>query len=101
MSASHEDYSGWVPALHQGINFYHDNLLDRWVVSGINRIVFLNHSSYEVLKRCDGKTDLSTICDELCDSGIFQQATVHDNVLNIIQDFDINGYICNLINNHA
>ncbi len=83
--------------MHQGIDFYHDGLLDRWVISGMNQVVFLNDLSYEVLKRCDGKTSLGAICEQLCDSGVLQRATVREDVLGIIQGFDVNGFIFNLL----
>ncbi len=93
MRAGHEDYAQWVPVLSRDIHLYHDNLLDRWVISGLNQVVFLNHASYEVLKRCDGRTDFDAICSQLCDSGVFEPADVYDSVLSIIQDFDLNGFI--------
>lgn len=95
MHASHDDYTRWIPVLHGDLNLYHDHLLDRWVLSGMNKVVFLNNPSYEVLKRCDGKTDLQAICEQLCHSGVFQQATVHEDVVGIIQGFDIDGIIFN------
>lgn len=95
MKASHEDYAEWIPELSSDTNLYHDNLLGRWVISGFNQVIFLNTPSYEVLKRCDGKTSLGDICDELTDSGVFHHTAVRDNVFSIIQDFDINGFVIN------
>lgn len=101
MRTNGEDYSGWIPALNKDIYLYYDNLLDRWVISGLHKIVFLTSPSYEVLRRCDGKADVSAICQQLCDSGVFQQTTVRQHVIGIIQDFNLDGFILPAQNDHA
>jgi hypothetical protein len=95
MKASHEDYAEWVPALDSDTNLYHDNLLGRWVIAGLNQVIFLNISSYEVLKRCDGKTPIDDICDQLSSDGVFQGDSVEHEVRRIIQNFDSNGFLRN------
>ncbi len=95
MRESNLDCLQWIPVLCEEIHLYHDDRFGRWVMSGTNQVVFLNPASYEVVKLCDGNNSFGNICEQLCDNGVFQAATVRQSVLNIIQDLETNGFILN------
>ena len=65
MSTRPEIADNAVPSLPQGVELRFDPAEKAWTVSVPARIVMPDDIAIEILKRCDGKTPISAIVDEL------------------------------------
>jgi pyrroloquinoline quinone biosynthesis protein D len=54
-----------LPRLLRGVKLKHDVTRNAWVLLAPERVVKLNAISLDILNRCDGKSTLSQIVDEL------------------------------------
>ena len=54
-----------LPRLLRGVKLKHDLTRNAWVLLAPERVVKLNAISLDILNRCDGKSALSQIVDEL------------------------------------
>ncbi|MGI9417838.1 MAG: pyrroloquinoline quinone biosynthesis peptide chaperone PqqD [Geminicoccaceae bacterium] len=65
MSARPEFTASAVPSLPRGVELRYDPRENAWTVSVPARVVMPDDIAIEVLKRCDGRTPISAIVDEL------------------------------------
>jgi pyrroloquinoline quinone biosynthesis protein D len=59
------DPATWRPRLPRGVRLHQDRVRGRVVLLAPERVLTLNGTAIEVLRRCDGERTLAAIVDEL------------------------------------
>ena len=72
-----------IPRLRRGVRLKHDTVREKWTLLGPERIFELDPIAVEIVKRIDGKRDLSAIVDELAD--IYSAG--RDQIMADVQEF--------------
>lgn len=72
-----------VPRLPRGVRLHHDDVRSQWMLLAPERILKPDGIALEILKRCDGKTTLDTIIDDLARSF----GAGRDEVANDVREF--------------
>jgi pyrroloquinoline quinone biosynthesis protein D len=75
-----------VPALPRGVKLRFDKARDRWVLLAPERVLMPDDIAVEILKRCDGKTTLDGIVEDLAAAFSADPAQVEGDVRTFLQD---------------
>jgi pyrroloquinoline quinone biosynthesis protein D len=82
-----------VPALPRGVKLRFDKARDRWVLLAPERVLMPDDIAVEILKRCDGKTTLDGIVEDLAAAFSADPAQVEGDVRTFLQDLADKGMI--------
>jgi len=76
---SNEIDFGRIPKITSGYRLQHEETQQAWVLLYPEGMVKLNESAAEILKRCDGKRDITQIVEQL--ETDFEQTGLSDDVV--------------------
>ncbi len=82
-----------VPTLPQGVELRFDPAEKAWTVSVPARVVMPDDITIELLKRCDGKTPISTIVDDLAQAFSANPGQLASDIDTMLQDLTDQGLI--------
>ena len=82
-----------VPSLPRGVELRYDPAEGAWTVSVPARVVMPDDIAIEVLKRCDGRTPISAIVDELAQAFSASPDQVAADVDTMLQDLTEQGMV--------
>lgn len=93
MSAAVQIADDTVPALARGVKLRFDKARDVWVLLAPERVLMPDDIAVEILKRCDGKADVSAIVDDLCRTFAAERDQVTGDVKAFLQDLVEKGMV--------
>lgn len=93
MTARPEFAHSAVPSLPRGVELRFDPAENAWTVSVPARVVTPDDIAIEVLKRCDGRTPVSAIVDELAQAFSADPDQLATDVDTMLQDLAEQGMI--------
>lgn len=93
MSARPEFTASAVPSLPRGVELRFDPAENVWTVSVPARVVMPDDIAIELLKRCDGRTSISAIVDELTQAFSASPDQVAADVNAMLQDLFEQGMV--------
>lgn len=93
MTARPEFTENTVPSLPQGVELRFDPAEKAWTVSVPARVVTPDDIAIEVLKRCDGRTSVGAIVDELTHAFSANPDQVAADIDNMLQDLVDQGMV--------
>jgi pyrroloquinoline quinone biosynthesis protein D len=76
-----------IPRLPRGVRLRHDRVRNRWVLLAPERIFELDDIGAEILRRCDGATEVGQLVDRLADAFEAHAEDVRSDVEQFLQDF--------------
>jgi pyrroloquinoline quinone biosynthesis protein D len=82
-----------VPALARGVRLRFDKARDVWVLLAPEKVLMPDQIAVEVLKRCDGKTKVSAIVDDLVATFSADRGQVAADVRAFLQDLADKGML--------
>ena len=82
-----------VPRLPKGVRLRHDETRGQWVLMGPERLFKLDPIALEILRRCDGATDLATMVDDLARQFEADAATVDRDVRAFLGELAARGMV--------
>lgn len=82
-----------VPALARGVKLRFDKARDAWVLLAPEKVLMPDQIAIEILKRCDGKTRLSEIVDDLAVTFSADRDQVAGDVRAFLQDLADKGML--------
>jgi len=82
-----------IPSLPRGVELRFDPVEKAWTVSVPARVVMPDDIAIEILKRCDGRTPVSAIVDELAQAFSASPDQVAEDVDAMIQDLAEQGMV--------
>ena len=82
-----------VPALPRGVKLRFDKARDTWVLLAPERVLMPDDIAIEILKRCDGKTSVAAIADELSQTFSADRDQVENDVTALLQDLADKGML--------
>ena len=74
-----------VPKLPAGVRLHFDGRRDRWVILAPERLFVLDEIALEIIKRCDGNTNVGDVAADLAEVAA-PVATILDDVRALLQD---------------
>ncbi len=93
MTTSDNISAATVPSLPRGVRMHHDVAREQWVLLGPERVLELNEVAVEILKRCDGKSDLRTIVADLARAFEAEAEAIENDVRAFITDLNARGML--------
>ena len=82
-----------VPKLPRGVRMRFDEARDQWMLLGPERVLKLDNIALEILKRCDGESDLQSIIDDLSDAFEANATVIESDVKAFVADLRARGFI--------
>jgi pyrroloquinoline quinone biosynthesis protein D len=82
-----------VPALARGVRLRFDQARSAWVLLAPERVLMPDEIAVEILKRCDGKSAVSAIVDDLARTFEAKPAEVAGDVRGFLQDLADKGMV--------
>ncbi|MEM7041477.1 MAG: pyrroloquinoline quinone biosynthesis peptide chaperone PqqD [Pseudomonadota bacterium] len=82
-----------VPHLPRGVKLRHDMARDAWVLLAPERVFMPDPVAVEILKRCDGKTALSSVIDDLAKTYNAPRKQIAKDVTAMLQDLADKGMV--------
>ena len=76
-----------IPRLPRGVRLRHDRVRGRWVLLAPERIFELDDIGAEILRRCDGATQVGQLVDQLAEAFEADAEDVRSDVEQFLQDF--------------
>lgn len=77
---------GCVPSLPRSVRLVEDRARGRWILNAPERVVAPDDTALEILRLCDGRNTIGTICDVLAARYAAPRATIATDVIELIQD---------------
>ena len=93
MSERPQVEDGSVPALARGVRLRFDQARSAWVLLAPERVLMPDEIAVEILKRCDGKSAVSAIVDDLARTFEAKPAEVAGDVRGFLQDLADKGMV--------
>ncbi len=93
MSTRSELGENAIPSLPRGVELRFDPAEKAWTVSVPARVVMPDDIAIEILKRCDGRTPVSAIVDDLAQAFSASPDQVAEDVDAMIQDLAEQGMV--------
>jgi pyrroloquinoline quinone biosynthesis protein D len=93
MSERPQVHDGSVPALRRGVRLRFDQARDAWVLLAPERVLMPDEIAVEILKRCDGKAQVSAIVDDLARTFEADPAQIAGDVRGFLQDLADKGMV--------
>jgi pyrroloquinoline quinone biosynthesis protein D len=75
-----------IPRLRAGVRLHFDGRRERWVILAPERLFVLDPIALEILKRCDGTTNVGDVAASLAEVFAAPLATILDDVRALLQD---------------
>lgn len=82
-----------LPHLPRHIQFRFDKQRDQWVVLAPERVLMPDETAVEILKRCDGETNVSAIVDALAAAYEAPREEIAQDVATMLQDLADKGFV--------
>ena len=82
-----------VPALPRGVKLRFDKARNAWVLLAPERVLVPDEIAIEILKRCDGRTELGAIVDDLAETFGAERAQVGSDVRAMLQGLADKGMV--------
>jgi pyrroloquinoline quinone biosynthesis protein D len=82
-----------VPALARGIKLRFDKVRDAWVLLAPEKVLMPDQIAVEILKRCDGKAQVTAIVDDLAVAFSADRDQVAADVRAFLQDLADKGIV--------
>jgi pyrroloquinoline quinone biosynthesis protein D len=82
-----------VPRLAPGVRLKFDQARDCWVVLAPERVVMPDETALEILRRCDGETQLGAIIDALAAEYEAPRETIAADVRELMGELTRNGIL--------
>ena len=89
--ATVEDSS--LPRLPRHVKLRFDKSRDRWIVLAPERVLMPDEIAVEILKRCDGKTSVSAIVEDLAAAYQAPAEEIGADVAEMLQDLADKGFV--------
>ncbi|MEZ5930578.1 MAG: pyrroloquinoline quinone biosynthesis peptide chaperone PqqD [Alphaproteobacteria bacterium] len=86
MTSRTETAESAIPSLQQGVELRFDPAENAWTVSVPARVVRPDDIAIEVLKRCNGRTSVAAIVDELAQAFSADPAQLAADIDSMLQD---------------
>ena len=93
MSKSSNAAGRWLPRLPDGVTLRFDRADDMWCISVPARTIMPDDITVEILKRCDGRTSVDTIVDELAQVFSADRQQVKQDVIAVLDDMRERGVV--------
>jgi pyrroloquinoline quinone biosynthesis protein D len=93
MSERPEVHDQAVPALARGVKLRFDKARDAWVLLAPEKVLMPDQVAVEILKRCDGRANVSAIVDDLVVAFAADRDQVAGDVRAFLQDLADKGII--------
>ncbi len=84
---------GSLPRLPRHVKLRFDPRRDRWIVLAPERVLMPDEIAVEVLKRCDGKTSVSAIVEDLAAAHQALAEEIGKDVAEMLQDLADKGFV--------
>jgi pyrroloquinoline quinone biosynthesis protein D len=81
------------PALPRWVRLRFDRVRERWVLLAPERVLFPCPTSLAILERCDGRTTLARIIDDLAAEHDATRETIQADVVAMLQDLRAKGFL--------
>jgi pyrroloquinoline quinone biosynthesis protein D len=78
---------GSVPNLPPGVRLHFDERRGQWMILAPERLFVLDSVGLEIVKRCDGRTKVAELVDDLAEVFAAPRATILGDVLAFLQMF--------------
>ncbi|WP_034991597.1 pyrroloquinoline quinone biosynthesis peptide chaperone PqqD [Beijerinckia mobilis] len=75
-----------IPRMPRGVRLKHDETRDEWLLLAPERVVKPNPSAIEILKRCDGKANVSEIVQALAEQFSADPALIERDVRALLNE---------------
>jgi pyrroloquinoline quinone biosynthesis protein D len=82
-----------VPRLAAGVRLKFDRARDCWVVLAPERVILPDETALEILRRCDGRTSVGTIVDELAAGYDATRETIAADVQSLLAELTEKGFL--------
>lgn len=82
-----------VPALPRGVKLRFDKARNVWVLLAPERVLMPDEIAVEILKRCDGRTELGAIVDDLAETFGAERGEVGADVRTMLQGLADKGMV--------
>ena len=76
-----------VPRLPAGVRLHFDERREQWMILAPERLFVLDPIALEIVKRCDGKTKVADVVENLSEVFAAPRATIVEDVLALLQMF--------------
>jgi pyrroloquinoline quinone biosynthesis protein D len=93
MSERPEVHDQAVPALARGVKLRFDKARDAWVLLAPEKVLMPDQVAVEILKRCDGRANVSAVVDDLVVAFAADRDQVAGDVRAFLQDLADKGII--------
>ena len=93
MSGRPQVHDGAVPALARGVKLRFDKGRDAWVLLAPEKVLMPDQIAVEILKRCDGKAQLTDIIEDLAVTFSADREQVAADVRAFLQDLADKGIV--------
>jgi pyrroloquinoline quinone biosynthesis protein D len=77
---------GSVPTLPSGVRLHFDDRRGQWVILAPERLFVLDPVALEIVKRCDGKTNVADVVKDLAEVFAAPRARILEDVRAFLQD---------------
>ena len=77
---------GSVPRLPAGVRLHFDGRREQWVILAPERLFVLDPVALEIVKRCDGNTNVAGVVNDLAEVFAAPTATIFSDVRALLQD---------------
>ena len=81
------------PSLPKHLKLRFDKTREQWIVLAPERVLVLDQTSHEVLKRCDGATSVAAIVADLATTFDAPPEVIGADVTALLQDMADKGYL--------
>jgi pyrroloquinoline quinone biosynthesis protein D len=81
------------PSLPKHLKLRFDKTREQWIVLAPERVLVLDQTSHEVLKRCDGTTSVAAIVADLATAFDAPPEVIGADVAALLQDMADKGYL--------
>jgi pyrroloquinoline quinone biosynthesis protein D len=75
-----------VPKLPAGVRLHFDVRREQWVILAPERLFVLDPIALEIVKRCDGKTNVADVVENLAEAFVAPRAEILEDVRAFLQD---------------
>jgi pyrroloquinoline quinone biosynthesis protein D len=93
MSERAQVHDDAVPALARGVKLRFDKARDAWVLLAPEKVLMPDQIAVEILKRCDGRTTVAELVDDLAATFSADRNQVAGDVLGFLQDLADKGML--------
>lgn len=82
-----------LPSLPRHVKMRFDQRRDRWIVLAPERVLMPDEIAVEILKRCDGETNVGAIVEGLAEAYEASAEEIAEDVAEMLQDMADKGFV--------